>query len=205
MNNEDRELTFESGYFIHSKRSNYQNYLHKRFDVLADDLIHLLPLTERSRVLDFGCATGGLLRGLKQRGLSDVFGTDISYFAVDYGRKILGLDKELCFYNVDLLTERFDVILFLDVLEHVPTKVEIDRFLELIQTDTQVVVRVPVAEREGENYYLAVSRNDPTHIHCHAKDWWQRVFHEQKFSMKKILTGKAIYESKGVLARVYQK
>lgn len=198
-------MNFEKGYFVQSDTSNYEDYRGKKFDKLADDLIQLLFLTEDTTILDFGCATGGLLKSFKERGFQTLAGTDISYWAIEYGKKTLGLEEELDYYNVNLLTCDYDVILFLDVLEHVPSVGEIKKYLNLVKAGTRIVVRVPVSEVEGEPYVLQVSSNDSTHVQCHSKEWWINLLAECGFISGSSFIGRAIYESKGVFARCYKK
>lgn len=177
----------------------------KKFDKLADDLIRLLDITPDENILDFGCATGGLVHALKTRGIADVKGTDISYWAINYGKEYFELCEELEYHNLNLLASSFSIILFLDVLEHVPSEQEIRNMLGLVEYGTTIAIRVPVSAKEGEPYVLEVSRNDATHVQCHTKRWWDNLLHESEFVFDKVLRGRAIYESKGVFARCYEK
>ena len=112
------------------------------------------------------------------------------------------------YFNANLLCQDFDVIFFHDVLEHVPTVEEIKRLLGLIKVGVRIIIRLPVAMMEGDNYYFAVSRNDTTHIHCHAHYWWENLFHECGLVLDTVFPGtgrEGIWESLGVLARAYTK
>lgn len=198
-------LKFEKGYFVHSETSNYKDYRNKKFESLAKDLVHVLKLKPSNRVLDFGSATGGLIYHLKKIGIIDIIGTDISFWAITYGKENYKLDKELKYFNVDLLTEKFDCILLLDVLEHVPTVAEIKQYLAFISKNkpVQIAFRVPVCKFEGEPYVLEVSRNDITHVQCRTKEWWRNLFAEFGFELKYFITESSIYDSEGVLAAVF--
>jgi cyclopropane fatty-acyl-phospholipid synthase-like methyltransferase len=193
-------MKFEQQYFIHSKRSNYEDYRKKKFKALAQDLISNLRLNPNTSVLDFGCATGGLLFELKQLGITNIKGTDISYWAIDYGKRYYGLHKEMEYMNINLLTQPFDVVFFLDVLEHVPTVFELERFFQLLSSKT-VVVRLPVSEQEGKPFVLEVSRNDTTHVQCHSKQWWADLFDRHGYLFHPLNAGH-IYDSHGVMAGV---
>lgn len=197
---EGTSLSFEKEYFVQSERSNYRDYRKRKFSELAADLIKIVPILKNMRVLDFGCATGALLIEFKKRGIKNVVGTDISDWAVDYAHRVYGLIEEVHYHNKDLLRRNFDVVLFLDVLEHIPRKEEIIRFIYLVPNTAKIVVRVPVAAKEGENYVLEVSRNDTTHVQCHTKEWWLQVFGSAGVSKWSFLTGYTIYNSEGVLA-----
>jgi 2-polyprenyl-3-methyl-5-hydroxy-6-metoxy-1,4-benzoquinol methylase len=198
-------LTFEEGYFVQSEKSNYEDYRRKKFDALAKDLQRILKIHPDTKILDFGCATGGLLKSLKELGFKHLKGTDISYWAIDYGKKFLGLEDELEFHNVNLLCGDFDIVFFLDVLEHVPSVEEIKKFLELVKVGVRVLIRVPVSAREGEPYVFEVSRNDQTHVQCHTRYWWADLLYDCGYRYLSIMCGKAIYDSDGVYAALFEK
>jgi len=197
-------MCFEKGYFINSSVSNYMNYTKKKFSALSEDLIKFVPIRPNNSVLDFGCATGGLIFELKKGGITNIKGTDISYWAIRYGKESFGLEKELDYFNVNLLNCSFDIVLFLDVLEHIPSITELRNILGLVKSPV-IVVRLPVSLEEGQNYHLKVSRNDQTHVQCHSKAWWETLFSSFGFFLSLVFYGKSIYDSKGVLARIYKK
>lgn len=196
--------TFEEKYFIQSENSNYKDYRKRKWGKLAKDLISLLDIEPQTQILDFGCATGGLIRELKNRGINKVKGTDISYWSIGYGKKFLGLEEELEFCNLNLLTKDFDIILFLDVLEHIPTIGELRKLLNLAKAD-KIIVRIPISAVEGENYVFLVSQNDTTHIQCHTKEWWINLLNECGYKLDIFLNGEAIYDSEGIFAGVFIK
>jgi SAM-dependent methyltransferase len=91
----------------------------KRFETT---LAHLLPYlgSRDAKILDVGCATGGLLSVFKRAGFNNVFGLDPSARCADSARRLHGViatDGRL----LDLVarTDRFDLILMLGVIEHV--------------------------------------------------------------------------------------
>lgn len=195
---------FEKKYFVQSVISNYEDYRQRKFCKLADDLIRQLNLTSDLSILDFGCATGGLLREFKNRGFQHLKGTDPSFWGIIHGKEILDLVEELNFYNLDLLTKQFDLLFLLDILEHVPTELELNMILKLNKAP-KVIVRIPVSAKEGEAYVLPVSRNDITHVQCHTKEWWTNLFEKHGYELDMLLHGEAIYDSDGVFAGVFKK
>lgn len=54
-------MKFEENYYINSKISNYDNYFKKTFEEQANELIDYFKLNKKSKVLDYGCASGGLI------------------------------------------------------------------------------------------------------------------------------------------------
>jgi len=198
----DNASKFGKDYFVNSKTSNYKDYCNRKFGLLADTLIDLLGLTSDSSILDFGCASGGLIASLKARGLNKLKGTDISAWAIDYGITNYMLDAELEYFNINLLRERFDVLLLLDVLEHIPDDTIIRTYLNIANA-SRIVVRLPVSLVEGDPYVLMVSRNDKTHVQCHTKDWWESVFIECGYEIQEyIARDPAIWDTDGVMAVV---
>ena len=201
---EYNEQEFEYDYFINSSISNYQDYLQKKYNMLAEEIIWELKIKEKDNVLDFGCATGALLKEFKKRGYKNIIGTDISVWAIEYGKNHFGMKNNLKHYSLDLLTTENDWIFFLDVLEHMndPELNRIFKILSKHKPNKGVVVRIPVSLDEGENYAYEISRNDKTHIQCHSKKWWLKFFKKYKFKFSKVFLSQNIYDSKGVLAWV---
>ncbi len=200
-------MIYERGYYEDSSISNYTKYIDKKFDLLAKELLAELNILEGESILDFGCATGGLMKAMKdiKKPLHlQIIGTDISYWAIEYGREAYDLGKAvLQHYNRSLLENGFSYILFLDVLEHIPTS-ELELLFSIIKSN-RIVVRVPVSIEEGEDFFLEISRNDKTHIQIHDKIWWESFLKSHNFFLNDIIERDAIYDSVGVLSRVYKR
>jgi SAM-dependent methyltransferase len=183
---------------------NYKDYLSRKFEGQRDDLISMLGLSSQTRVLDFGCATGGLVDAFLRQGIITV-GTDISPWAIEHGRQRFPLNPDqLQHYNRQLLQDQsFAVTLFMDVLEHMHND-ELETVLSLLRSP-RLVIRVPVCAQEGEDFVLDVSRNDKTHIQIHCKDWWSASLWNAGYRTEVVCSTKSIYDSPGVLARVFKK
>jgi len=180
---------------------NYRDYLTRKFDALARDIIPCtLLLTDP--ILDFGCGYGGLVNALWNLRYQTIRGTDISQWAIEEGhRRFPHLRERLQYYNRDLLRQPHALILMLDVLEHMP-EYEIESVLKLARTGCtgSLTVRIPVSAMEGEPFVLPVSNNDPTHIACHTKAWWFAALSAAGFTPSSQLATSTIYDSPGVLA-----
>jgi SAM-dependent methyltransferase len=150
---------------------------------------------------ELGCFTGPVLSLLADSGVS-VSGADVSHLAfvfaypnirdsVLYG-DLLGLD----------IAERFDVVLCMDVLEHInPTKLDayIDKILSILAEDGYIYINSPMYGRDGifglvDEPYLEEWRavgdaaywrhwpcdNKGWPVHGHlvwaSAAWWQRKF-----------------------------
>lgn len=197
---------FKKDYFVGASESNYIDYRTKKFSDQTNDIIKILDLKEDDRILDFGCATGALLKELKDREFKNLKGTDISNWAIEYGRDTYQLDNELEFYNRNLLCERFDYIIMLDVLEHLPDY-ELETVFKLAKKGLKkkILIRVPVSHQEGEDLFLDVSKNDKTHIQIHTKNWWIQKVESFGFILLEEIFENTIFSSTGVFCGMFSK
>lgn len=86
------------------------------------------------KLLDIGCANGFLLDEARQRGW-DTYGVEISRWAVAYARENLNLNvKRSSLRKAGFTDKSFDVVIMLDVLEHLThprrTLLEVSRVLK---------------------------------------------------------------------------
>ncbi len=90
----------------------------KRFEKIADQIELHLP-DRAARILDIGCATGGLLAELKKRGYRNLVGSDPSPACTVAARRIYDLDARVASLREhEAWPERFDAVLLVGVLEH---------------------------------------------------------------------------------------
>ena len=196
-------MIFEQGYYINSTITAYEDYTKKDYSELAENLIATLKQDDQSTVLDYGCATGALVAALRDKQIH-VVGTDISFWAVKYGRVAHGLDKHtLMHFNRQLLEYKYTHCLFFDVLEHIETA-ELQEIFSLLRPKI-IAVRVPVSAGEGGDFVLPIHRIDKTHIQCHSKWWWHSLFSNYGYVPKYTFDESSIYDSEGVLAGVYER
>lgn len=187
------------------RTNNYKDYLARKFDALASEILWEAKLYDGAVITDFGCGYGGLLAAMDSMGKYILNGTDISTWVISEGkRRYPHLAPRLQYYNRNLLTEPNDLLLFLDVLEHMPEH-EVESTLKLARTGARglVAVRIPVCAKEGQRFVLEISNNDPTHICCHTANWWIARLSEAGFNLKRDFGGEAIYRSDGVLAAMF--
>jgi len=89
-----------------------------RFEVIVD---HVAPYlgSPAARILEVGCATGGLLAAFKRRGFSNLVGADPSPACADTAWRWHGIEVRVA--TISELAEwrdRFDLVLMIGVLEH---------------------------------------------------------------------------------------
>jgi SAM-dependent methyltransferase len=104
----------------------------------------LLKRAGGRRLLEVGCAYGFLLQYLAQRGW-DVHGVEVSPLSSEYARDELGLKVHTGnLESADLDEHSFDVILLLDVLEHLHRPFDLLRRIRgLLSPDGILVVQCP--------------------------------------------------------------
>ncbi|MCU0567004.1 MAG: glycosyltransferase [Oculatellaceae cyanobacterium Prado106] len=131
---------------------------------------------EQKRVLDFGCATGYLARLLTQRGCQ-VFGVEISpdaaAIAEQFCEKVSVADLDFTSAAEIFPDEKFDVVVFGDVLEHLrdPWKT-LEQVKSILHPDGYVVASIPniahgairLALMQGQFDYEQQGILDNTHL-----------------------------------------
>lgn len=117
-------------------------------DVLAP---HLRP---ESRVVDVGCATGGLLAELKRRGFHHLLGTDPSAACAAVARRLYDIEvKTLTIHELTALEDRFDVAVLTGVFEHLPELDEsITSLTRLLNRGGQLYIEVPDASSYDQHF-----------------------------------------------------
>lgn len=100
-------------------------------------------LSERTSVLDVGCSTGMFLRVLKDQGINNVCGVDVSIEQVTHCQEVnqIRAFREL---NQIPAGEQFDLVCLYAVLEHVPNPTEVMRdSVERLSIGGRLIVDVP--------------------------------------------------------------
>lgn len=194
---------FSEEYF---QTRNYRDYLNRKFDALARDVVAGTETVSSDTIIDFGCGYGGLANALYEQGYRNIFATDMSHWAIEHGQIAYPhLAMAIQFYNRNLLRTDNRLLIMLDVLEHMPEyEIEIVLGIARIGSKGKVAVRVPVCASAGERFVLPVSNNDPTHITCHTKEWWHDTFAKHGFTLWRWFSAQTIYDSEGVLAVIYE-
>jgi SAM-dependent methyltransferase len=161
------DASFDEYYFAHCCGDPYERSepLLKFFAGIADRLVaDIAPKT----VLDAGCAIGLLVEALRQHGV-DATGIDLSAYAI--GR----VDDRLRAYCrqgsiADEFPQRYDLIVSIEVLEHMPARdaeAAIANFCR--HTDDVVFSSSPLDYKE------------PTHVNVHPPEYWASEFARHGF------------------------
>jgi SAM-dependent methyltransferase len=192
-NKEYNELYYKSG--------NYLDYLSReeKYKSLALELKPLLLDLNINNILDFGCGVGFLVKHINEMGFN-CLGYETSFWALNYGKKFITED---IFNDVDFLKKEYDCFLFFDSLEHNYVSF-IENILYSIKSQ-YLFIRIPVSEYGSNNFFLDVSRRDPTHVTCMSKQSWLQLFKRFQFEEIYRFKGKYIWDSPGVLCAILQK
>jgi 2-polyprenyl-3-methyl-5-hydroxy-6-metoxy-1,4-benzoquinol methylase len=111
-----------------------------------------------SKILDYGCGFGQIIEALKKEGFANLYGVDIEKNAIDYC-----LNKYLNVKEIDLINhtnpfnERFDIIMLLHVIEHIPKHEIIDTLSfikkDFLAKDGKLLIAVPNAQSNTNCYW----------------------------------------------------
>jgi SAM-dependent methyltransferase len=192
-------MKFEKEYYT---TNNYKDYLLRkgRYQKLAkeiDEFLYTLGFNFRNKsVLDYGCAVGFLMEGLKEIGYKKIKGIEISEWA-----KSIVKSKKLTILNSNKIPHQ-DLVFFLDVLEHIQES-EVNKILKNINTDF-ILVRIPVCKKDNGNFYLEISEKDSTHINRKTKKTWVNVFNSNGFDLVSFINLNIIYNSEGVFCALFK-
>jgi SAM-dependent methyltransferase len=135
------------------------------FGVIADRIVADL---NPKRVLDAGCASGMLVEALRARGV-DARGLDVSSFAIQSAPE--ALRPYLREGSItEPFVERFDLIVCIEVLEHMPAE-DADRAIANIaeHTDDVLFSSTPFDYKE------------PTHVNVRMPEDWAEAFARHGF------------------------
>ncbi|MGH2912603.1 MAG: GNAT family N-acetyltransferase [Solirubrobacteraceae bacterium] len=168
-------------------------------DTLYDDIaVWLLTHGGGKRILEIGCGTGDLLQSLRERGF-EVEGIEPSEQAAELARE-QGLDVRTATLE-QLLAEsagtptRYDAVLLVNVLEHIPHAAEMLRGIHrLLATEGLLFISVP---NDFNPLQLAAQRE------LGAEPWWIAIpDHVNYFDVESLraLTQQLGFETVDVLA-----
>lgn len=162
-------------------------------------VIDLVP--QGARVLEFGCATGYMSEVLRSRKGCTVTGIEISpeagELAKEHCDRVIVGDAEDLDYDELLGKERFDTVLFVDVLEHLkePGSV-LERVRPFLSRRGAVIASIPniahgsvrLALLAGEFRYRQLGLLDDTHLRFFTREAIRDLFEGEGFVISNWLT-----------------
>jgi len=142
-----------------------------------------------SRVLEFGCATGYMSQALRDRLGATVVGVELdaesARLAEEHADRVLVGDAEMLDLEAELGGERFDAILFADVLEHLRDPAALlKRVRPFVDEGGVVVASIPnvahaavrLALLGGSFRYREQGLLDETHLRFFTREGIQDLF-----------------------------
>ena len=115
----DRYYSEQSKYSYDSSGGRESPWDFRRFEATADQVVPHLRSAD-ARILDIGCATGGLLSVLRDRGFPNVTGADPSPACAEAAARLHGLKvRTAALSKLGDWEERFDLVLMVGALEHI--------------------------------------------------------------------------------------
>lgn len=134
----------EKSYYKDYFRLEKNNWLFRVRRNLIYSLFEEYNIKSGMRVLDYGCGSGFIVGQLQTRGY-DAWGTDISREAIEYGtsqgiKNLHSTDG----IEVDFPDGSFDLILAMDVVEHIDDdKLVVEELKRLLRPGGRLIITVP--------------------------------------------------------------
>ena len=182
---------FENG--IATNSSCYENYrwIPELTYPMAFSVAQYLKLSTASRVLEYGCAHGFLVKALNDFQIL-TYGIDISDYAIEncppsIREKVSvihdsNIEKTLSKMGANF---PFDVVIAKDVFEHICSE-DLDRVLnELSRITKMLFIIVPLGDMG--KYRIKAYHLDPTHIIAENEQWWQEKIQVNGFKIQECI------------------
>lgn len=174
---------FENG--IEKEISLYANYrwLPELTIPFCFSLIEKLNIKETDTILDFGCAKGYTVKGLRLL-YRQAWGCDISEYAISQS------PTEIKKYLIHLqdsedlldLNNKFNWVISKDVFEHIPYNNIGNTLKKINRICDNLFCAVPLAE--NHKYIIPDYEKDITHVIRENIEWWSDLFVSHNFEIK---------------------
>lgn len=123
----------------------YRHWWYRNRRMLIADILHHYHVPQGVHIADVGCGTGLLIKDLSVLGYKNIVGFDNSPIAVEFCKKrdisgifLSGVER------ISATSASFDVVLLLDVLEHVRDEdLAISEIRRILKPDGILIVTVP--------------------------------------------------------------
>ena len=177
-------LEFDREYFEQGPmtgKSLYTNYrwLPELTLPLCHHLVTYCGIMQEDRILDFGCAKGYVVHGLRLLGY-DAHGVDVSEYAISQAPKeVNGYVTKI--EPFEEISADYDWVICKDILEHLPYESIDDQLQLLADCTANLIAMVPLGD--GQKYYIEAYEQDVTHIIREDLKWWEDRFFRNGFNV----------------------
>lgn len=140
-----------------------------------------LPIEDDSKILDFGCAKGYLVRSARILDF-DAYGVDVSEYAISqadssiksYCKLINNGEKVRGLFDIT-----FDWVISKDVFEHIPEEALPGILQDLASVTKKMFLIIPISEDDDSGKFIVPEYDkDPTHFTIKSNKWWVDLFEE---------------------------
>ncbi|MBN2198077.1 glycosyltransferase [Candidatus Wolfebacteria bacterium] len=193
INEEEIDRHYDEEYFergLNSGKSLYMNYrwMPELSIRMAYFMTKDLPIKEGSKILDFGCAKGYLVRAFRFLNF-ETYGIDLSNYAVSQAERDVIKYCKLIKHPSDLrkiFDFKFDWVISKDVFEHIPENdlAEVLKQLSLMTQKMFVVVPLGKDDTSGK-FIIPDYNNEISHITIKTDKWWKEFFKKNNFTVEK--------------------
>jgi len=152
----------------------------------------ILGLNFESKILDFGCGNGQLLRTLYHFGFRDLTGADAFIDSDIAGPGGIMIYKQ----PLDKLFESFDLIMLNHSFEHLRDPRESLRHIyRLLNANGTALIRIPVVNYAWEKYGVNwVQLDPPRHLFLYTEASFGKIADEAGFHLSKIVYDSEVFQ-----------
>lgn len=129
---------YNEGYFDSNSKLGYRDYLtsekiHRKNAKRILRIVDKIRFLNGTRILDIGCAFGFLLDEAEKFKKCNAYGVELSHYAYEYAKNILGLNVLNCeFESANFEPEFFDVVFLIGTIEHIMSPRDIIKVISKI-------------------------------------------------------------------------
>jgi len=179
---EDKNIGTGGGYSKNDK---------DRLSKTAEFISSYLP-DKNARIIDVGCANGGLLKELKTLGFTKLVGLDPSSTCVEITKNEVGCEAyQMSLFNIDESLGKFDLVILSHVLEHLlDLSSTINRLNNLLKEGSLLYVECPNALNYNKVIHAPLQEFNTEHINHFTEVSFENLFGLHDY--QKICTGNKI-------------
>jgi 2-polyprenyl-3-methyl-5-hydroxy-6-metoxy-1,4-benzoquinol methylase len=147
---------------------------------------------KNARIVDLGCANGGLLKELKTLGFHNLVGIDPSSTCVKITKDEVGCEAhQLSLFTMDERLGKFDLVILSHVLEHLlDLSATVEKLNDLLKEGGLLYVECPNASHYNEVIHAPLQEFNTEHINHFTEISFENLFGLHGY--KKIFTGNKV-------------